>query len=313
MKALAIFLLLLTCVTAKAQTWEECGGSQGSSICIDLRDERSLRGGLFIAPERSVTEKNIVLNFAVQEAEPTGSEYARVGVFNKKFSVVTSLTPQSQVPQRVIGFSPSPSSEQFDFFNFQSKDYGLLFNVDGLERRFVYQFPKTTLKSNIPIKLEEPRFLAVILPLKSEGLEIRSGNTEFPDRLSDKDSARVYAGNAVDAKTNAVEIRYRVQANDFQKTVSQYALKFIVLFFSPAVGLMFIRPVNTQQRSRLKWMIGTMILLETVILIAYGYISYFLLKSFDTNAILDSALALFAICFTSYAAWETAKAKPEAP
>lgn len=304
---------------ALAQGKADCGRPAKSTLCLDLFANLTIKGSIILPLNRVQNQSNYFLNFSIRDFNYATDSLSRIGVYDNRFSVITSEGSRVSGPQIVTSFTAIANNNEFQFSRFDKNEYGLYYGGSGLERRFIYFYPNSQSASDpymtISQRLSLHSFenIGIMLPSGAVGIEIGgTGQTEIPSYISQTNGIKLFPGTSSAANGEvALRIYFSVPATSAQEIISEYGLKFFLVLLAPLLGFLLIDARTGAQSRRKIYFIATMAILQLAGI--FVYLHYYLLRvrSFGLTEIVDFIIIAAGIIFTSYVAWEKKKSKQD--
>lgn len=205
------------------------------------------------APTPEVEQHLVVLPFASSAAQGNRRLLSTWSSYNN-MTVLTYVSNQSS-ELRGVGISPVLGSASETGRPIESRKELVYLDRSGLERTFIYRYPRTLDPGAPPelqyLPVDVIEAIAVAIPSDAKGVEIRDGQTAIPKSEFSNGVARFYPANVKAAGADYLEIRYSLEASKPAKVISELILKLLAVLLVPCVELFLLGPAdNFKPRTR---------------------------------------------------------------
>lgn len=185
---------------------------------------------------------------------------------------------------------------------------GLYYWEDGLERWFVLVHGGTALVDSLQRAYPRTRFrqvkdVAVVLPAKAEGREVRRGLTIAPPPTLRAGQVAFFQGILASAEDPRVELRYVVPPTAAQAVASSGLAKVITLLLVPLFTLIFL-PAKEDVRPRARRVaILVGFLLQGLAVLALLWLAVTARQTLTPSVLVDIGIALLGIAAQAVVLW----------
>lgn len=172
----------------------------------------------------------------------------------------------------IVDFEPA------DVYN-KPPNEGVYFIKNGLQRTFIYNYDYIKNNGNYKQTIDFPcdtlNYIAIKLPLKSEGREIENGKTTIPEPISSKDNIKIFPGN----HSGLLQVKYELKEELTKTKWFLLVSKSFILLIVPILDLIFLPFFSSKRTKKLFFYISLAIefaLLITLVILGINgkYIGY---------------------------------------
>jgi len=269
-------------------------------LCFDLNDDENPKGGIIVRSNAMIKEHNVILPFDIQDEKNAINILSTTASFHD-FSVVNykCLQGQNNVIS-TIGFTPTMSQPENEKYNIDDLQDGLYLIKSGFERTFIYN-GSLSLKLNDKfqdIHFDSLKVIAVKLPFKSKGLELKGGKTTDPIPFYENNRIKYFDLDSTEGK-NRILISYLLPPNKLQLQFFDLLLKLFGALILPFIDLAFIKSTLFISKRTKRIITSVIAVIHTLILLYLIYIALTndieLSKIFDLIAIAIGAIWFFVV------------------
>jgi hypothetical protein len=278
------------------------------TLGFDLRNDNSPIAGLVINARGTTSARpileTIALPFESSSVENNQPLFSTSGSFNQSTLINYYLFPTTY-GQFYIGIVPEFEPPPKLYTVPDDVQYSVALVRMGLVRIFVYKYPEVD--SNRPDWLLNEGVLAntqidaigVVYPKDAQGAPIRDTTvTAIPGPLAYKNgNARFYPANSVAAgNVRAIEIEYRVPADQTSELIQEYGLKLFGILLP--LGMIFYRRLSKRKGNMLLFYI--VVGIQAAIVIVLLGVSILSWGDSSLHNVLDLMLAIIGAIIAVY-------------
>ena len=290
------------------------------TLAFDLREDDTPIAGLVInATSMTIpTLQTVALPFASESVSSNEEIFSTSGSYDETTLIsyyLMNTTNKTYGISIIPIFQPPPE-------NYSRPDdikYSVAIIKDGLDRFFVFRYPDSDpyrqkwIEETSVIANTEIDFIGIALPRGAKGQQIRDTDSiAIPNYSFQTNNAKFYPANSKMAKTDSLEIKYRLPPTQGQNYVLQYGVTLFLALLSPFIQIL-VKTLNAPQEQNTKTYKALMISLIGVQSLIIIVLIIFAIREWDessVDAISKLVIAVIGGFVTGYVLWLSNKSAP---
>lgn len=244
-----------------------------SILCLDLRtDDGVPDAGLLlrIGPSDTAGRRSIVLPLG-SRAVGASRNILSASASYENLTVVSFSVGAQSLGASPIAFEPRVATFEGERPPLDGVRSGLYFEENGQERWLVLIDSSASIIRSLRTEfgrteLEPVEAVAIALPEKAEGREVRRGMTVFPQPSIRLSNVMLFSASSDGKRSERIEIRYVVPATAQQLAVSSGGFKLIAVVVLPIMTLLLLPPKDIGRPQARRIILVILIVLQVALL-----------------------------------------------
>jgi hypothetical protein len=285
-------------------------------LCLDFRDDRGRpAGGLILRLSSADTggRKGIVLPFTTRFVG-TNRSYISSSASYDGYTIVDVSIGSRSVGAGPIPLVPATLELGPETLHERALAPGLYYSENGQERWMILVDSAKPVAAKLASEFrgthfETPEAIAIALPAKAEGRQVRPGLTVFPAPSVNLANTMLFA-NRQAGTNDRIELRYVVPPTASQLAVSNSGFKLLLVLILPILSLVLLSPNDIGRPTARRILIGVLVLLQLALATFIVWASFSSGREISATTYLDLTTAAIGVAGEAAVLWVKSRKHP---